>query len=113
MVWDASSVATAAMRPDATPASTSASTNRKKYAGPDPETAVTASIWLSGTVSTPPTDSNSADTALSCSSLANRPGASALTPAPTSMGALGITRITGDPAGSFDCRTWSTLPRPS
>ena len=87
--------------PASTPASTSASTIRKKYAGPEPDTAVTASSCDSGTVSTPPTASKIAETSLSCSAVANRPRASALTPPPTTIGALGITRMTGEPAGSL------------
>ncbi|SKU46806.1 Uncharacterised protein [Mycobacteroides abscessus subsp. abscessus] len=66
--------------------------------------AVTVSICDSATVMTVPTDSSSSATALSCSSLANRPLASALTPAPTSIGALGITRTTGAPAASLDSK---------
>ena len=61
MVCTTRSVATGRVRPAATPASTSASTIRKKYAGPDPDTAVTASICDSDTVSTPPTASKIAD----------------------------------------------------
>ena len=53
------------------------------------------------TVSTPPTASKIADTSLRCSVVANRPRASALTPPPTTTGALGMTRMTGDPAGNL------------
>ncbi len=48
MVCTTRSVATGLVRPAATPASTKASTTRKKYAGPEPDTAVTASICDSG-----------------------------------------------------------------
>ena len=98
------SVATSRLRPTATPASTSASTIRKKYAGPEPDTAVTASMWDSGTVSTPPTESNSAETSSSCGAVTKRPLASAVTPAPTNAAALGIARTTGVPAGSLDSK---------
>ena len=65
---------------------------------------MTASSCDSGTVSTPPTEPNSVATSLSCSADANRPLATALTPAPTTIGALGITRMTGAPAGSLDSK---------
>ena len=50
------SVETARLSPTPTPASTNASIIRKKYAGPEPETAVTASRCSSETVSTAPTE---------------------------------------------------------
>ena len=54
MVCTTSSVAMSRGSPRWTPASIMASTTKNRYAGPEPEIAVTASWYRSGTVTTRP-----------------------------------------------------------
>src|SRR4029453_15938176 len=54
IVWTTSSVETSRESPSRMPASIIASASSAKYAGPDPETAVTASMYGSGTRATAP-----------------------------------------------------------
>src|SRR5690606_7397698 len=65
------------------------------YAGPDPDSAVTASCWLSGSSMTLPTCDNIFSTIATWSGLAYLPGEATLIASPTSIGVFGMTRTTG------------------
>src|SRR5690606_27654417 len=65
------------------------------YAGPDPDSAVTASGWLSGSSMTLPTCDNIFSTIATWSGLAYLPGEATLIASPTSIGVFGMTRTTG------------------
>ena len=70
------------------------------YAGPEPEIAVTASWYFSGTRTTWPTLRSKVSTVTKCSSVLFEPELIAAIPWSTKAGVFGITRITGVLAGS-------------
>ena len=70
-------------------------------AGPEPERPVTASRWCSSTTTATPTASNSARACSRSESVACGPRASAVAPAPTRAGVLGIVRTMRTPAPSL------------
>ena len=77
-----------------------ASARSAKYAGPEPETAVIASIALSGTRTTAPRCDSASSARSRCSSPACAPAASPAIPSCTVDGVFGIARTTGTPADS-------------
>ncbi len=81
-------------KPTFTPASASASMMRKMYAGPLPESPVTASSKYSSTTTVFPTASNSIWAVAMSSSEAWSPPERAVAPAPIKAGTLGMTRMT-------------------
>ena len=70
IVCTTSSVETSRESPSRIPASIIASASNAKYAGPEPETAVTASMYGSGTWTTRPTCVSTSSAIARCSSLA-------------------------------------------
>ena len=79
------------------PASIIASASSAKYAGPEPDTAVTASIELSFTRTTAPRCASASSASVTCASSACAPAQSPAIPSCTSDGVLGIARQTGTP----------------
>ena len=73
-VWQTSAAAVARGKPTSTPASVMASANRNTYAGPEPESPVTASRWTSGTRTTVPTAPSTRSARSRCESSARVPG---------------------------------------
>jgi hypothetical protein len=98
MVWTTSSVETSRESPSRMPASIIASARSAKYAGPEPETAVTASMYGSGTRTTRPTCVSTSSAIARCSRFACAPAQSPATPSWTVAGAFGIARRTGTPS---------------
>src|SRR5262249_13216554 len=104
--WMISAGPTARGSRSRTRASIIAPTRKKKYAGPEPDSAVTASCCDSGTLATRPTLDSSSSTSARCEGEADAPAEIALIASPTSIGVFGMTRTTGVPAGS---RRWYSL----
>src|SRR5829696_5542546 len=100
IVCTTSSVVSSRDRPRRMPASIIDSARSAKYAGPEPETAVTASMYRSGTRTTRPTWSSTSSARARCSSLAWAPAHSPATPSCTVAGVFGIARRTGTPGGT-------------
>src|SRR5690606_961584 len=96
-VWWTKTSATSRGIPSRIAASVSASARRKTYAGPVPDTAVTASRLASSMRLTTPTAPSAALAASIASSSAWVPAAIPVTPSPTSAGVLGMARITATP----------------
>ena len=105
-----SSAATARGRPNRMPASIIASTRKKKYAGPLPDRAVTASCCDSGTRTTLPTGLSRSSTTCRCSSPACEPGEIADIASSTKTGVLVMTRTTGVPSGSSSSTSDEVMP---
>src|SRR5438552_6721868 len=82
------------------PASIIASASRAKYAGPEPEIAVTASIAFSGTRTTAPRCESVSSASARCSSPACAPAHKPAIPSCTIDGAFGIARQTGTSGAS-------------
>ena len=80
------------------PASIIASASSAKYAGPEPETAVTASMYGSGTWTTRPTCVSTSSAIARWSSFACAPAQSPAMPSCTVAGVFGIARSTGTPS---------------
>src|SRR6185437_14636868 len=79
--------------PSATAASSIASTSRKKYAGPEPDSAVTVSICASSSIQrTMPAASSRRSANDRCAASTLRLAQSPAAPAPTSAGVLGMQR---------------------
>ena len=95
MVWFTSCVEISRDRPRRIPASIIASARRAKYAGPDPDTAVTASIARSGTRTTSPRWRSASSAIARCCSAACAPAQIPAIPSWTVAGAFGIARTTG------------------
>ena len=91
---------TSRVSPALTPASIMASATRKTYAGPDPETPVTASSWRSGSRTTVPTDPRMPSAQSRSAAVAALPPDMPATPAPISEGVLGMARTTTSPGWS-------------
>ena len=83
--------------PKRTAASAIASINTKPNAGPEPETPVTASIRLSGTISVRPEAESKSHTAPVFSGGTSAPAETAVMPQPQDAATLGIMRTTGLP----------------
>src|SRR5689334_1347125 len=83
--------------PSRIPASIIPSASSAKYAGPEPETAVTASIARSATRTTLPRWDSTSSASARCSSPACAPAQTPAMPSWTSEGAFGIARTTGTP----------------
>src|SRR5439155_17392074 len=96
--WTTSWVEISRERPRRMPASIIASARRAKYAGPDPDTAVTASMYRSGTRTTPPKWDRHSSASARCSSPAWAPAQMPAIPSCTTAGAFGIERTTGTDA---------------
>ena len=80
------------------PASIIASASSAKYAGPEPETAVTASMYRSGRRTTAPRWERHSSASARCSSEACAPAQMPAIPSWTVAGAFGIARTTGIPS---------------
>src|SRR5829696_2064051 len=100
IVCTTSSVVSSRDRPRRMPASIIDSARSAKYAGPEPETAVTASMYRSGTRTTRPMWSSTSSARARCSSLAWAPAHSPATPSCTVAGVFGIARRTGTPGAT-------------
>ena len=103
IVWTTSCVEISRERPSRMPASIIASASSAKYAGPEPETAVTASISGSDTRTTPPRCRSASSASATCSSCAWAPPQIPATPSCTVEGVFGIARTTGTPGAR--CRS--------
>src|SRR5579863_2389320 len=98
-------------RPRPMPASSRSSISRKKYAGPLPERAVTASIRDSSSIhSAVPTASRSAWAVARCALLTRGLAQSAAAPAPSSAGVLGMARTIASPPPSQCSRSGAAMP---
>ena len=95
IVWTTSCVEISRESPSRSPASIIASARRAKYAGPEPETAVTASIARSGTRTTAPRCASVSSASVRCSSPACAPAQIPAIPSCTVDGVFGIARTTG------------------
>jgi len=95
IVCTTSVVDTSRETPSRMPASIIASASSAKYAGPEPESAVTASIDDSGTRTTRPRCSSASSASASCSSPACAPAQIPAIPSCTVDGEFGIARTTG------------------
>ena len=84
--------------PSRIPASIIASARSAKYAGPEPDSAVTASIACSGTRTTRPRWDSTSSASASCASPACAPAQMPAIPSCTVDGAFGIARTTGTPS---------------
>src|SRR5207245_2167204 len=73
IVWTTSCVDVSRLSPSRIPASIIASASSAKYAGPEPETAVTASMYRSGTRATAPRCDSTSSATARCSSPACAP----------------------------------------
>ena len=82
------------------PASIIASASSAKYAGPEPETAVTASMCRSGRRTTAPRWVRHSSASARCSSPACAPAQMPAMPSWTVAGVFGIARTTGTPSAS-------------
>src|SRR5688500_18366067 len=102
IVWTTSWVDTSRERPSRMPASIIASARSAKYAGPEPDTAVTASIAVSGRRTTRPRFESTLSARSRFSSPACAPAHSPAIPSCTVDGAFGIARTTGTPFASRD-----------
>src|SRR5215212_8388403 len=100
IVWTTSSVEISRERPSRIPASIIASASSAKYAGPDPETAVTASMYGSATSTTRPTARSTSAARARCSRPACAPAQMPAIPSCTVDGAFGIARTTGTPSAT-------------
>src|SRR6266542_898337 len=98
IVWTTSVVEISRERPRRMPASIIASARSAKYAGPEPDTAVIASIACSGTLTTRPTCLRTSSASASWSSPACAPAAMPAIPSCTVEGEFGIARTTGTPS---------------
>ena len=87
-------------RPACTPPSASASITTMTNAGPLPESPVTASMCFSSTTTVRPTASKSERATSRSALVAVGVAESAVTPAPTRAGVLGMARTRRVPAGS-------------
>ncbi len=85
-------------RPSRMPASIIASARSAKYAGPEPETAVIASMAPPATRTTPPRCARASSARSRCSSPACAPAQRPAIPSCTVDGAFGIARTTGTPS---------------
>ena len=101
IVWTTSWVEISRERPSRRPASIIASARSAKYAGPEPETAVTASMWRSGTRTTEPRWASASSASVTCASSACAPAQSPAIPSCTVDGVFGIARTTGTPAARW------------
>ena len=99
MVWITSWLEISRERPSSTPASIIDSTSSEKYAGPEPETAVTTSMYGSATRTTGPRWRSASSARLRWASSAWAPAQMAAIPSRTMAGVFGIARITGTPSG--------------
>src|SRR5262249_32988861 len=97
IVWTTSCVDVSRPSPSRMPASIIASASSAKYAGPEPDTAVTASMYVSGTRATAPRCESTSSARSRCSSPACAPAHTPAIPSCTSAGAFGIARTTGTP----------------
>ena len=109
--WMISCADTLRGSPSRMPASIIASTRKKKYAGPEPDSAVTASCCDSGTRTTLPTEDSRSCTICRCAAVACVPGEIALIASRTTIGVFGITRTTGIPSGKR--LSYSEVGRPA
>src|SRR5580765_1389265 len=90
IVWTTNWVETSRERPSRIPASIIASASSAKYAGPEPDTAVTAPRWLSASSAT-----------RRCRSSAWAPAQIPAIPSCTVAGRFGIARTTGTPSATW------------
>ena len=92
--------------PASTPASISASAIKNTYAGPDPDRPVTASSWLSGTVTTAPTTYSVVETGLrpstwgTATTIGTATGTFAVGDVISGSGVVAGTKITANIAGT-------------
>src|SRR5207248_1741461 len=87
IVWTTSCVETSRERPSRMPASIIASASRAKYAGPEPDTAVTASMYGSATSTTGPRCASTSRASATFSSVACAPAHRPVIPSCTVAGA--------------------------
>src|SRR6266542_675792 len=98
IVWTTSCVEISRESPSRIPASIIASASSAKYAGPEPDTAVTASMQRSGTRTTAPRWLSASSARLRFSSPACAPAQTPAIPSCTVAGRLGMARTTGTPS---------------